>query len=265
MEPKKAKGTALITGASSGIGSDLARVLAAEGHDLALVARSEGKLRELGNALAGAHKIRAHVIAADLADPSAPEVVVRRAGELGLDVSVLVNNAGFAAFGKFVETDLAEELRMIQVNITAVTHLTKLLVPKMLARGGGRILNLASTAAFQPGPLMAVYFATKAYVLSWSEALANELRGTGVTVTALCPGPTTSGFQAVAHMEESRLVRGRKLMDSMTVARAGVNGMKRGKTVVIPGLMNKLIAQSVRLTPRKTVASIVRSMQERVH
>ena len=181
----------------------------------------------------------------------------------GIDVDVLVNNAGYALYGAFTETDLADELAMIQVNIVALTHLTKLLVRKMVARKDGRVLNVASTAAFQPGPLMAVYYATKAYVLSFSEALANELSGTGVTVTALCPGPTKTGFQARAQMEESKLVRGKEIMTSETVARAGYAGMMKGKTVVIPGMSNKMLAQAVRFLPRNTVTKMVRNAQER--
>jgi len=152
---------------------------------------------------------------------------------------------------------------MIQLNVVALTELTKLLLPPMIARGAGRVLNVASTAAFQPGPLMAVYYATKAYVLSFSEAIAEELRGTGVTVTALCPGPTKTGFQAGAAMEDSKLVRGRDIMDSKTVARIGYAAMLEGKRVVIPGAMNKVLAQSVRFLPRATVARAVKRAQER--
>ena len=152
---------------------------------------------------------------------------------------------------------------MIQVNIVALTHLTKLVVRKMVARKEGRVLNVASTAAFQPGPLMAVYYATKAYVLSFSEALANELAGSGVTVTALCPGPTKTGFQARAQMEESKLVRGKDIMTSETVARVGYAGLMKGKTVVIPGMSNKMLAQAVRFLPRNTITKLVRNAQER--
>ena len=153
---------------------------------------------------------------------------------------------------------------MIQVNVVALTHLTRLLLPGMLARRRGRILNVASTAAFQPGPLMAVYYATKAYVLSFSEAIASELRGSGVTVTALCPGPTATGFQRRAAMEDSKLVSGRTLMDARTVAEAGYAAMLAGKTVVIPGWRNWLMAEAVRFAPRNLTTAIVRRMQERV-
>jgi len=262
MERRK---TALVTGASSGIGLDLAKRFAAEGHDVALVARSEGKLKELAAALEAEHQVRAHVVTADLAQPRAAETLVAALEARGIAVDVLVNNAGYALYGAFTETDLADELNMIQVNIVALTHLTKLLVRKMVARKEGRVLNVASTAAFQPGPLMAVYYATKAYVLSFSEALANELAGTGVTVTALCPGPTKTGFQARAQMEDSKLVRGREIMTSETVARAGYTGLMKGKTVVIPGVGNRMMANAIRFLPRNTVTKLVRNAQERAH
>jgi short-subunit dehydrogenase len=256
---------AMVTGASNGIGLDLARKFAAEKFDLVLVARSEGKLREIADALAQEHGITATVLRADLAQPNAAVELMRALDERKLEVEVLVNNAGYALYGPFAETNMQDELNMIQLNVVALTQLTKLLVPRMIARKSGRILNLASTAAFQPGPLMAVYYATKAYVLSLSEALANELQGTGVTVTALCPGPTKTGFQARAQMEDSKLVRGKEIMSSEEVARAGFEGLMRGKTVVIPGAQNKMLATAVRFLPRKTVTKLVRSAQEREH
>ena len=260
MESRK---TALVTGASSGIGLDLAKRFAAEGFDVALVARSAGRLQEVAAALEREHHIKAHVVTADLAQPQAAQALVATLDARGIEVDVLVNNAGYALYGAFAETDLADELNMIQVNIVALTHLSKLIVRKMVARQQGRILNVASTAAFQPGPLMAVYYATKAYVLSFSEALANELRGSGVTVTALCPGPTKTGFQARAQMEESKLVRGKAIMSADEVARAGFEGLMKGRTVVIPGVGNKMLAQAVRFLPRNTVTKMVRNAQER--
>jgi short-subunit dehydrogenase len=176
---------------------------------------------------------------------------------------VLVNNAGFATYGAFAETALEPELAELQLNVVTLTELAKRLLPGMLERRWGRILNVASTAAFQPGPLMAVYYATKAYVLSFSEALAEELRDSGVSVTALCPGPTASGFQQRAAMEDSKLVAGRKLMDAATVARAGYAAMMAGQRVVIPGLGNRLLAQSYRVSPRRLLTHVVRRMQER--
>ena len=247
--------TALITGASSGIGADLARLFARDGYELVLVARGEAKLRELG--------LPATIIAADLTDPTAPQRIVDELGAKSIDIEVLVNNAGVGVAGAFFETDLQAELAMIQLNVVALTHLTKLLLPGMVARRRGHVLNVASTAAFQPGPLMAVYYATKAYVLSFSEAIAEELRDSGVTVTALCPGPTETGFAAAANMGGTRLFTMTRPADSRAVAEAGYEAMKRGRRVVIPGLKNKLLAQSVRVSPRRLVATIVRKMQEK--
>jgi len=232
----------------------LARLFARDGYELVLVARGEAKLRELG--------LPATIIAADLTDPAAPQRIIDELRAKSIDVDVLVNNAGVGVAGAFVETDLQSELAMIQLNVVALTHLTKLLLPGMVARRRGHVLNVASTAAFQPGPLMAVYYATKAYVLSFSEAIAEELRDSGVTVTALCPGPTETGFAAAAKMGGTRLFTMTRPADSRAVAEAGYEAMKRGRRVVIPGLKNKLLAQSVRVSPRRLVATIVRKMQE---
>jgi short-subunit dehydrogenase len=256
--------TVLITGASSGIGLELARVFAEHGHDVVLVARSEGKLQSLAAELK-TRDVRAHVIVADLSAPGAAKALVDRVRDLALEIDVLVNNAGYGVYGPFLETSLDAELAMIQVNIVALTELTKRLLPPMVARKRGKILNVASTAAFLPGPLMAVYYATKAYVLSFSEAIANELEGTGVTVTALCPGPTASGFQAAAHLEESRLVAGKTLPTSREVARAGYDALMRGTPVYVHGLSNKLTVQLPRLFPRRVITKVVRYVQERRH
>jgi hypothetical protein len=244
--------TALVTGASSGIGRDLARLLAADGYDVVLVARRADALEALAAELGGAR-----VLAADLADPAAP---AKLAAEVP-DVDVLVNNAGVGDYGPFAEADLAKTLGMLQLNVAALTELTRRYLPGMLERGNGRVLNVASTAAFQPGPLMAVYYATKAYVLSFSEAVAEEVRGRGVTVTALCPGPTASGFQAGAGMEESRLVKGRRLPTSEQVARAGYRAMRRGRVVAVVGVGNRFLAASVRLSPRFLIRRVVKRMQ----
>ncbi|HEY7060542.1 MAG TPA: SDR family oxidoreductase [Chloroflexota bacterium] len=257
--------TALITGASAGIGAELARVFAQEGYDLVLVARSKDRLVALAGELEAAHAIAARVIEADLARPEAPAEIHQQVGLQGVAVDVLVNNAGFGTYGPFATTDLTTELEMLQVNVVAVTHLTKLFLGDMLTRGHGKVLNVASTAAFQPGPLMAVYYATKAYVLSLSEALANELHGTGVTVTALCPGPTATEFQRRAHIENTRLVHSPLMMDAATVARVGYQALLAGKAVAIPGLMNRLAALSVRVFPRGLVTQVVRQINERTH
>jgi short-subunit dehydrogenase len=170
---------------------------------------------------------------------------------------VLVNNAGFTVFGPFAETDLSKELEMLNVNIVTLTHLTKLFLLPMLERGHGRILNMASTAAFQPGPLMAAYYASKAYVLSFSEALAEELSDKGVTVTALCPGPTQTGFQKRGNLERSRLVAGRQIMRPRIVAQAGYRALMKGQRVVIPGFMNRVVAEGMRFLPRRLVTRVV--------
>jgi short-subunit dehydrogenase len=255
--------TALITGASGGIGLDLARLFAGDGSDVVLVARNEAKLREIAAEIENANGVSAHVIVADLALPEAAQRVVDVLRTRGITIDALVNNAGLGLGGPFAETDWNRESEMIQVNIVALTQLTKLLLPPMVARRSGRILNVASTASFQPGPLMAVYYATKAYVLSFSEAIADELRGTGVTVTALCPGPTETGFAAAAQMGDARLFNLTKPARSDDVARIGYKAMQRGKRVVIPGVRNWIMAESVRVSPRRLVTAVVRKMQEK--
>ncbi len=254
--------TALVTGASSGIGLELAMLLAKDRHDLVLVARGRDRLDSVARGLTGEFGVAATVLTADLTDPSAPIDIALALAEQKLSIDVLVNNAGFGVYGFFAQTPLEKELAMIQVHITALTHLTKLLLPGMLERRRGRILNVASTAAFQPGPLMAVYYATKAYVLSFSEALANETAGTGVTVTALCPGPTITEFQKQAGLEMTRLFKSPLVMDAPTVARAGYEGMMRGKRVVVPGATNRTLVQALRVTPRRLVTAIARRVQE---
>jgi short-subunit dehydrogenase len=247
--------TALITGASGGIGLELARIFAEQGYSLVLVARNRERLEEIAVEL---KPTPVQVLAKDLALVGAAEGIHREVPK----VDVLVNNAGYGVYGPFVKTPLDDELGMLQLNMTALVVLTKLYLPAMVAAKNGKILNVASTAAFQPGPLMALYYATKAFVLSFSEAIGNELEGTGVTVTALCPGPTATGFQARTKLEKSRLIKRMKVMDARTVAEAGYRGLMAGKPVVIPGLMNKLLAQSVRFSPRVLVTKIARMMQE---
>ncbi|MCM0590256.1 MAG: SDR family oxidoreductase [Gloeotrichia echinulata IR180] len=256
------KPTALITGASGGIGYELAKLFAQDSYNLVLVARTEQKLTQIANDFKQKFGTQSKVIAKDLSLSTAPEEIFTELQEASIKVDVLVNNAGFATYGLFHETDITAELQMLQVNVVCLTHLTKLFVKDMVQQGSGKILNLASTAAFQPGPLMAVYYASKAYVLSFSEAIANELEGTGVSVTVLCPGPTESGFQQRAAMEDSKLVSGQKIMDAETVAKIGYRSLLENKTVVIPGVKNKILAESVRFTPRKLVTKLVRSMQD---
>jgi short-subunit dehydrogenase len=254
--------TALITGASGGLGYEFARIFAREGYDLVLVARSADKLAAIGSDLEKKHGVSVRVIPMDLSEASAAEVLFDEIGEAGTEIDVLVNNAGFTVFGLFAETDVRRELELLQVNIVALTHLTKLFLPAMLERGRGKILNVSSTAAFQPGPLMAVYYASKAYVLSFSEALAEEMSGRGVTVTALCPGPTETGFQKRGGLEKSRIVAGRQIAKAGPVARAGYRGLMKGERVVIPGAMNRVIAEGMRFMPRRLATRVVLKAQE---
>lgn len=261
--------TALVTGASGGIGEELARLLAADGYSLVLVARGEDELHRVGRDLAARHGVRYHAIPADLTDPAAPGRIFSETESRGLAVEVLVNNAGFGLAGPFARTGgepataLARELEMIQVNVAALTHLAKLYLPGMVARRAGRVMNVASTAAFQPGPLMAVYYASKAYVLSFSLAIGVELEGSGVTVTALCPGATRTGFDRNAAMDQSRLFRGAHVMDAAAVARQGYDAMMAGKPMVVTGLRNRVMAWGTRLVPRVMAARIAKGAQEK--
>src|ERR1017187_4987397 len=259
--PTAERKTALITGASFGIGLELARIFAGEGYNLVLVARSADKLRQLASELEKSHGTRSLILATDLTEPGAPAYVLDQTTRADIQVDALVNNAGFGQYGMFVENDLEECLRQIQLNVTTLTHLTRLYLPGMIERKSGRILNVASTAAFQPGPLMAVYFATKAYVLHLSEALANELDGSGVTVTCLCPGATTTEFHKRANATGMRLLK-MGSMDARTVAEDGYRALVAGKPVVISGFKNWLVAQSVRFSPRRLVTAIARKLQE---
>jgi len=256
--------TALITGASTGIGYELSKCFATDRHNLIIIARQEQRLRQIAEDLTTRFGIAVKVIAADLTQPDAPQKITDAVRHDSLQVDYLVNNAGYGLGGKFVETDLTVELGMMQVNMMALVALTKLFLPDMVARRSGKIMNVASTAAFQPGPLMAVYYATKSFVLSFSEAIANELKGTGVTVTALCPGPTESEFQKRAQIENTRLIKN-KVMGMMTseqVAKIGYQGFMQGKRLVIPGLLNKIGVHSTRFSPRAVTAQVARMVQE---
>ncbi len=249
----------LVTGASTGIGRELSALCAADQRNLVLVARSEDKLSSLAESLRSAHGVKTEVLVQDLGEPNAAEKTWNEIHSRGLDVDTLVNNAGFGYLGAFHEAEIENQLDMLQLNIFALTHLTRLCLPEMIARGHGQILNVASTASFQPGPFMAVYYATKAYVLSFSEALAEELRGTGVTVTVLCPGVTATGFQARAQMADSRLIR-LGMQDARSVAQVGYRAMVKGKAVAIPGLANRILTLAVRLSPRFAVRRVVRHL-----
>jgi len=259
----EARPTALVTGASGGIGLELARLFAKGGHDLILVARNEAKLKELALYLGKMYRCNVEVIPADLSQPEVPEALVEELKTRGLTVDVLVNNAGSGENKLFAQQDMRRVMEMIQLNMTTLTLLTKLLLPAMLAAKKGRILNIASTAAFAPGPLMAIYYATKAYVLSFSEAIGSELKGTGVTVTALCPGPTRTGFATAAGVTNTNLFNAPGVMDAAPVAEAGYRGCMSGKAVVIPGLLNKVLVWGIALSPRWMVTPISRRLQER--
>jgi short-subunit dehydrogenase len=255
--------TALITGASNGIGLELAKIHASKGGNLVLVARNKSKLDELKKELENQYKVSVYVIGKDLSAFNSAQEVYDETNKQNIKIDYLINNAGFGDFGMFVETDWNKELQMINLNITTLTQFTKLYLQDMVKRRSGKIMNVASTAAFQSGPTMAVYFATKAYVLSFSEAVNNEVSDKGVTITTLCPGATESGFQAAAAMEESNLVKGRKLPTSKVVAEYGYAAMLKGKTVAIHGLMNWILANSVRFTPRALVVKITRKIQDK--
>jgi short-subunit dehydrogenase len=252
--------TALITGASNGIGYELAKRFAQDRAGLVLVARSGEKLATVADELRSLGAPNVEVVVADLAGADSVPALLRELSVRRLEIDVLVNNAGYGQSGSFATTDRAAELGMIQLNIGALTALTKAILPGMLARGRGRILNVASIAGFLPGPFAAVYAATKAYVVSFSEALAEELAGTGVSVTTLAPGPTATGFAARANMQRSRLFRLGTPMTAHAVAAVGYSGLKRGRRLVVPGVINKIQLQSLRLSPRPWVIKIARAL-----
>ncbi len=250
----------LITGASAGIGWELARVAAAQGNHLVLVARRRERLQQLAEELKSQYNVEVIVLASDLTDQNAATAIFDFCQREKLQVQHLVNNAGLGDLGFFSEAEVGKQCEMIQVNITALTLLTRLFLPSMLAAGYGRILNIASVAAFQPGPLMAVYYATKSYVLHFSEAIANELEKSGVTVTVACPGPTESEFKFVAHMEESGLMKNRKNPSSREVAAFSYAAMMKGKRVAIHGLQYRIMVFMARFSPRSWTARIARFM-----
>lgn len=257
--------TALITGASSGIGLELANIHASKGDNLILVARSFEKMKALKFELENSYKISVHLIKKDLSLLDSAKEVYDEVKQKNIAVDYLINNAGFGDYGMFYETSWGKEQAMINLNITALTQLTKLFVVDMVARKSGKIMNVASTAAFQAGPSMAVYFATKAYVLSFSEAIQNELKDFGITVTALCPGATESGFTDAANLHESKLMKGKKLPSSKEVATFGYEAMMNGETVAIHGFMNKVMALSSQIFPRKAVVKILRQILDKSH
>lgn len=258
------RNSTLITGASGGIGYELAGLFARDNHNLVLVARNSDKLAQVADDLQRRFGVSAKAIALDLANQAAPQSLFDQLQRDGIAVDILVNNAGYGKLGAFAGVSLEESLGQIQLNITALTSLARLFLGPMLQRGSGKILNVASTAGFQPGPLMAVYYATKAYVISFSEALANELADKGITVTCLCPGPTVTGFASRAGNNKSRLFKQLRPMDARTVALQGYRGLLSGKTLVIPGLRNWLLVEALRISPRKMVTAVSRRLMDEV-
>ena len=252
--------TVLITGASSGIGLEFAKLFAADKSHLVLVARSRDKLEKLAQELRGAHGVECRVLPHDLADPAGPRAVFAELTAAGVTVDVLVNCAGFGFMGAVSEIPVQRQVDTVQDNVTAVTHLTTLFLSGMLQRGHGGILNVGSVAGFQPGPNMAVYYATKAYVLSYTEALAEELSGTGIHITCLAPGPTVTGFGTHSGMVHSMIFK-MGTMDAATVARVGYRGFRRGKVLVIPGWRNKWVPWYSRIAPRIVVRKVVKCLQ----
>lgn len=255
--------TALVTGASMGIGLEFAKIMAARGWDLVLVARSGDKLNQIKLDIETKSKVKVDVIVADLIQKDSAEFVYNEFAKLNKPCIMLINNAGFGHYGKFHEEPLDKFESMIDLNITTLTKLTHLFLKDMVRHNEGYILNVASTAAFQPGPLMAVYYATKSYVLSFTEAISNELSNTNVKVSALCPGPTESNFQKNADLDGSGLFKMLKAPTAYSVAEYGINSLLKGKTVAVHGLFNKLLVFSTRFSPRKAILAVVRRLQEK--
>ncbi|MEM7793573.1 MAG: SDR family oxidoreductase [Cyanobacteria bacterium P01_C01_bin.118] len=254
--------TALITGASGGIGYELAKVFAQNEYDLILVARSTDKLQRIQTKLVQAHGVQVDVLGQDLSQTDGPLQLWEQVQQQGLTVDVLVNNAGFGDYGPFVDCDWSKHSALLQLNMVSLTHLTRLFLSPMLERGYGKILNVASTAAFQPGPFMAAYYASKSYVMSFTEALAHELEGTGITVTVLCPGPTRgTDFQARAELGDVEFFKGLNLSDAAAVAQFGYDALERNQRVAVHGWLNRLLIFTNRIMPRQVVTNAVGQLQ----
>jgi short-subunit dehydrogenase len=266
MTPPTRTRFALITGATSGIGNGFAHVLAREGFNLVIAARNETRLEEVRNELEDKYSIEVKIIPRDLANPEAPSEIFESLKQEGIILDVLVNNAGFNVYGKFEETDLEEEIKMIRLHVVAVTQLTKLFLRQRSRQVENMILNVSSIAGLVPGPLVSVHFATRAYILSFSRALANELQGSDAHVTCLCPGPIKSAFFGRAGMSNVRLASGKpiKLMDAEIVAAIGYDGLKKRKVVVVPGYRNKIIAFMATVAPRAIAIRLTRWLMERI-
>jgi uncharacterized protein len=250
----------LITGASGGIGRDLALFAAANGKNLVLAARSADKLEQLAENIRGNYKVEVIIVDVDLSEATGVISLISNIEKLEFQLEALINNAGFGDFGDFAKADLAKNMEMIRLNISALTQLSHFALQGMLKAGKGQIMNVASIVAFMPGPGMAVYYASKAYVLSFSEALSRELKGSGVTVTALCPGPTDTDFASTAGIGKSLMNRIMPSVTSMSVAKAGYKAMMKGKTIEIPGFTNKLIIMATRFSPRRLVRNLIYGM-----
>lgn len=253
---------ALITGASTGIGRELAHIAAADGYDVVLVARTLGSLEAVAADIARKTSRKTHVFPTDLSEPNASPALFARVAQAGVAIDVLINNAGFGLLGRFWELPEDQQMQMVELNIGALTQLTRLYLPGMIGRRAGYILNVGSTAGFQPGPLMAIYYASKAYVLSFSEAIHNEAKEFGVNVCCLCPGVTRTEFDKRAGMSGTKLFKRGNAMGAEEVARIGWNAMKRGKSSVVAGRRNAALAFLTRFAPRQMAAGIARSLQE---
>lgn len=260
----KRRPTALITGASAGIGAELAKVFAAHDYDLVLVARRRDALEALAGTLEGKHGITATVIVDDLGDPEAPERIFAAARDARIEVDVLVNNAGFGLGGQFSDTPVEREMEMVQVNITALIQLTKLFMAPMLRRRRGYVMNVASTAAFFPGPGLSVYYATKAFVLSFSQAIAEEVADSGLVVSCLCPGPTETEFTRVAQLNRPKMFD-TNVADARDVAEFGYRALMAGWRVAVPGARNKFLVHAQRFVPRRLIARAVHKLNESRH
>ena len=256
------KKVALITGASSGIGKELARIHAEKGGDLVITARRADKLNELKNELEEKHGIKVMVIAKDLSLATAPQDIYNEVNKAGIEVEYLINNAGFGGRGKFHERDWNSDLTMINLNVTALTAMTRLFLPDFVKRNSGKILNVSSTASLLPGPLQAVYYATKAYVTSFSNAIAEELHDTNITVSALLPGATETEFASTSGMDKTELFN--NTFSAREVAQSGYDGMIAGKLNIMAGLTfaQKMMMATIPITPKKLLLSQIRKMQE---
>lgn len=253
--------TALITGGASGLGYELALLFAADSYNLVLIDINTDKLEEAKSFIESTYKVSVIIMTKDLSQVNISENIMSELKDTQIDA--LVNNAGFGVFGAFHEVDWNRQQQMLNLHVTTTTHLTKLVLKGMVERGEGKILNLSSLAAFQPGPLMSLYYATKGYILSFSEAIANELKGTGVTVTALCPGPTKTSFQETVANDSSENKITFNMASAKDVAAYGYKAMNKGKVVAIPGTFNKFLAMLPRLIPRSMATNIVRRIQEK--